>query len=612
MKIAIVGGGHRRASASRWRCTGGAGLRRLRSGARGARDRRRHHAAAARDARAGRAGRAAAAGSRGHREPAKACSSTASASSSTASRAAAHAGYALPEIGIHRGKLHRDPVRRRRCERLGAQRVHLDHRCAGVDAGRAAASRAASTTRVGRRCRRCRRTCVVACDGVNSAVRRQFYPDEQLAFGGINTWRGVTVHEPILTGKSYLRIGSIETGKMVIYPIVDNVDGAGQPAGQLGGRDPARRRAMNDWNQPGRLEDFVGHLRGLALRLARRAGADPRRRADLRVPDGGQGSGAALDLRARDVAGRRGAPDVPARLQRLGPGHHRRARRWRTSWPCEGDGPGGPAAYEAAAGGHRARSCDTNRTVPPDFINIKVDELSGGKPFAHIDDLISQEELRRMSERLQEDRGLRAGSRAGRSAAVSVGAGQAAVLSSGTAACASAESSSAGAVLHRQPAQREGLAPLRRGSAWSSRCIRPCISLGSISIWKLRGFSRLGRALVETQPQRPLASGEASTSVTSSGSSPRGSCGLVLLVGRVEVGVLQELFLAEVGQHLLQALVGARPARRRRLPASAGARSAACSAAATGPPSGGASATGAFPRLPSVLTRIRMRSCSGR
>jgi hypothetical protein len=43
-----------------------------------------------------------------------------------------------------------------------------------------------------------------------------------VAFAGINTWRGVTRHKPILSGKSYLRIGSIDTGKMVIYPIVDN------------------------------------------------------------------------------------------------------------------------------------------------------------------------------------------------------------------------------------------------------------------------------------------------------------------------------------------------------------------------------------------------------
>ena len=42
---------------------------------------------------------------------------------------------------------------------------------------------------------------------------------------------------------------------------------------------------------------------------------------------------------------------------------------------------------------------ETNRTVPPDFINIKVDELSGGKPFqGSVDDLISQDELRRISD----------------------------------------------------------------------------------------------------------------------------------------------------------------------------------------------------------------------
>jgi len=40
----------------------------------------------------------------------------------------------------------------------------------------------------------------------------------------------------------------------------------------------------------------------------------------------------------------------------------------------------------------------TNREHPPDFINIRVEQLTGGKPFRHIDDVISQEELRRISE----------------------------------------------------------------------------------------------------------------------------------------------------------------------------------------------------------------------
>jgi 5-methylphenazine-1-carboxylate 1-monooxygenase len=83
-----------------------------------------------------------------------------------------HAGYAVPEIGIHRGKLHRvlyDAV----LERLGPARVHLDHRCTGVEQDASgvtlqfadSAARARPAVRAG---------LAVACDGVNSAVRRQF------------------------------------------------------------------------------------------------------------------------------------------------------------------------------------------------------------------------------------------------------------------------------------------------------------------------------------------------------------------------------------------------------------------------------------------------------
>ena len=43
-----------------------------------------------------------------------------------------HAGYAVPEIGIHRGKLHR-VLHEAATERLGPHRIHLDHRCMRVD-----------------------------------------------------------------------------------------------------------------------------------------------------------------------------------------------------------------------------------------------------------------------------------------------------------------------------------------------------------------------------------------------------------------------------------------------------------------------------------------------
>jgi len=40
----------------------------------------------------------------------------------------------------------------------------------------------------------------------------------------------------------------------------------------------------------------------------------------------------------------------------------------------------------------------TNREHPPDFINIRVEELTGDKPFGNLDDFITQDELRALSE----------------------------------------------------------------------------------------------------------------------------------------------------------------------------------------------------------------------
>ena len=306
-----------------------------------------------------------------------------------------HAGYELPEIGIHRGRLHR-VLYEAVLERLGAVHVHLDHRCVGVeqDTGGATihfrSSADAPQPPV-------RADVVVACDGVNSAVRRQFYPDEKLAFGGINTWRGVTVHSPILSGKSYLRIGSIETGKMVIYPIADNVDGQGSQLVNWVAEIRREGAAMNDWNKPGRPQDFADIFRDWRFDWldvpALIAGAenifeypmvdkDPVPRwtfdrvtllgdaAHPMYPRGSNGSAQAI-IDARTLA------------QQLA---------------TAADGPGALSAYEALRLVPTSMIVETNRTMPPDFINIKVDELSGGKPFRHIDDLISQEDLRRMSD----------------------------------------------------------------------------------------------------------------------------------------------------------------------------------------------------------------------
>jgi 2-polyprenyl-6-methoxyphenol hydroxylase-like FAD-dependent oxidoreductase len=144
-------------------------------------------------------------------------------------------------------------------ERLGADKVHTGHKCVSVDQTEQHA-RVTFALPDGSQ-RTVQAETAVACDGINSAVRKQFYPDDKVCFAGINTWRGVTVHKPILTGKSYIRIGSIDTGKMVIYPIVDNVDGKGNQLINWTSEIRLEGARMNDWNKPGNPADTLEYFK---------------------------------------------------------------------------------------------------------------------------------------------------------------------------------------------------------------------------------------------------------------------------------------------------------------------------------------------------------------
>jgi len=306
------------------------------------------------------------------------------------------AGYPHPEIGMHRGKLHRilyDAA----LAALGQENVLTNHQCVKVEQDETSVTAYFRETSSGAALPPVRGSIAIACDGVNSTVRRQFYPDEKMAFGGINTWRGVTRHKPILDGHTYMRVGSIETGKMVIYPIVDKVDGAGNQL--INWVAEIRQDVMyrNDWNQPGKLEDLLPIYKD--WRFDWLDVADLIAKADLILeypmvdkepvaqwtfgritfmgdaahpmyPRGSNGSAQAL-VDARTMA------DMIAQ---------------------SGATPEVLKAYEDLRLPATAKVVLTNREAPPDLIIIKVEELTGGKPFKNIDDVISQEELRKISE----------------------------------------------------------------------------------------------------------------------------------------------------------------------------------------------------------------------
>ena len=58
-------------------------------------------------------------------------------------------------------------------------------------------------------------------------------------------------------------------------------------------------------------------------------------------------------------------------------------------------------AYEADRAPATARVVQTNRTVPPDIVNLRVEELVGDRPFDDLGRYISQAELRAYSENYQ-------------------------------------------------------------------------------------------------------------------------------------------------------------------------------------------------------------------
>jgi 5-methylphenazine-1-carboxylate 1-monooxygenase len=306
------------------------------------------------------------------------------------------AGYSFPETGVHRGRLHRI-LYAAACDRLGVDSVLTDHRCTGFEQTGSGVTIGFRQTTSGKALPPAHADILLACDGINSAVRRQFYPGEELGFEGINTWRGVARGKPILGGHTYMRIGSIKTGKIVIYPIIDDVDGEGNQLINWTTEAPLAGRPKNDWNKPGNLEDFLSIYESWRFdwldvpALLRNSEAlleypmvdrDPVKRwtfgratlvGDAAHPmyqRGSNGCAQAL-IDARVLADLlKNSESVEAALR----------------------------GYEDARLGPTTEIVFTNRTTPPDFINIKVEELTGDTPFDDLDRYISQNELKALSD----------------------------------------------------------------------------------------------------------------------------------------------------------------------------------------------------------------------
>ena len=159
------------------------------------------------------------------------------------------AGYNWPQFSIHRGAL-QVILLEAVTSRLGPSRVHT-----GAQARRAGASsvifQSGETVEA---------DVIVAADGIHSALRAQFYPDEgPPKWNRRVLWRGVTEAEPFLGGRTMVMAG-YQNQKFVCYPISREATARGRSLInwiaelRIGGMADWRRE---DWNRAGRLEDFL-------------------------------------------------------------------------------------------------------------------------------------------------------------------------------------------------------------------------------------------------------------------------------------------------------------------------------------------------------------------
>lgn len=305
------------------------------------------------------------------------------------------AGYAQPQLSIHRADLHAALFRAAR-ERLGPDRVLLGRRLLAAEQDANGVTLRFAPGADGRPAPPpVRGTVAVGCDGIHSALRRQLHPDEgEPKYTGYNMWRGVSPWPPILTGATMARVGWLSTGKMVLYPVRKAIDAEGrQLLNWVFEIETDTHRSRRDWNLPGNVEDVLRRTSEwrfpwLDVPAMLRAShsvleypmvdQDPLTRwtfgrltllgdaAHPMVPRGSNGAGQSiLDARCLADALAR-TPDDPA---------------------------GALTAYEAERLPATTRVVLTNRSNPPDAILRVVHERTGDKPFARVEDVMSHDEM---------------------------------------------------------------------------------------------------------------------------------------------------------------------------------------------------------------------------
>lgn len=306
------------------------------------------------------------------------------------------AGYPWPQYSIHRGDMQKvflDAVR----ERLGADAVVTGHRCTGIDQDTDGVT-AHFVDPDNAPLPDVRASVVIGADGIHSVLRRQFYPDEGgPVYAGLTIWRGTTPFKPFLSGANTIRVGWMDVGKLMVYPIRNNIDDQGNQLMNWVATQIRPRPAEWAWNVEARHEDFIDAYKNwhfdwldvpALLAKTERPLVFPMVDRDP-VPTWTFGRATLLGDAAHPMYPRGSNGAGQAILD---------ARYLAGAFKRHGVGEMALQDYDAARVPATSQVVLMNRKDPPDAILREVHERTGGKPFDKIEDVISAEELHAISD----------------------------------------------------------------------------------------------------------------------------------------------------------------------------------------------------------------------
>lgn len=306
------------------------------------------------------------------------------------------AGYKWPQISIHRGDVHEVLLRAVQA-RLGKDAIATGHQCVGVEQNEDSvtarfvdASGAALPSATG--------AVAIGCDGIHSALRKQFYPNEGLpVYSGLTIWRGVTPYKPFLSGANTIRIGWMPVGKIMVYPIRNNIDDQGNQLMNWVATLERPRPKSYDWNKAAKHEDFFDAYKDWHFGWIDIPDLLMKTETPLVFPMVDRDPVPTWTFGRVTLLGDAGHPMYPRGSN--GAGQAILDARFLTDRLVEmGLAPAALQAYDKVRVEATAKVVLTNRKNPPDAILREVYERTNGNPFKRIDDVISAEELAQMSE----------------------------------------------------------------------------------------------------------------------------------------------------------------------------------------------------------------------